>query len=315
MKKYLIFNAVLFCSIICFFSADLQAQQGFTFEFPFKREIAPAIKLDYGWDNSSLKGNDKETLTNSLTSFGVTFGFSAKQDFFPLAKSVKYAFSNKVISDDEKKSFNDALLDKEFWGLGFSYLMNGDGSSAPVSNLNSLIVINPVDLKGTGYKFSDNFGLNLLTGNNMAWYYLGLSHYDEAPTPEQLLIYPDMELFNSTIRFGKKYQSEISLQCMRGFSIYGGANRMVIFPRTLFWKYLGSEIIYSAGGGVLNYFTGKIKTSNPYVYPAVDFILKTGLMYGISELQRSKMNWPINTAPPLIIDQYRVGVQFDFSLK
>ena len=314
--KHFIF---LFIFLLVLSNVLLSQTNVYDFNFDFKRIKNPAIRIDFGWDNSSLRGNDKETLTNSLSSFGLDFGFASTQDFFPIEKKVKYAFTNDTISSEQKRLFNKSLTDNSFWGLGLS-LKHYTNSNNTYNNFSGAFVVNFIRMDGSGYKFGGNSNLKLLTGSNMAWYWLDYSYADEKPPPpsggEPTIQYADINCFEpfSSIRFGTKYRSEVSFQFMRGVSICGEANRMVIFPRTLFWKYVGSEMVYSIGGGVVSYFTGKIKTSNPYVYPVVDFILKTGLNFGISELQKDKMNWPYNTAPPLIIDQYRIGLQLEFGM-
>jgi len=292
-----------------------QVPSVFDFNFDFDRQITPAVRLNFGWDNSSLREEDKKTLTNSLSSYGLDLGFTSTQDFFPIIKKTYYAFSDKIISDADKQIFNSALTDNSFWGLGLS-MSHFNSSNSTHNNYSGAFIITPVRLDGSGYKIGNNVNLKFLTGSNMAWYILD-NDMKLLPPSEEPNEYADIGKFGSgsLFRFGTKYRSEVSFQFAKGISISGEANRMIIFPRTLFWKYLGSEMIYDIGSFTLEYFMGKIKTSNPYVYPVVDFILKTGLNFGMSELQKNKMNWPFNSAVPLMVEQYRVGLQFEFSLK
>ena len=299
--------------LLNFFLYNIVLSEPINFDFNFKRKSVPAIRLDFGWDFSSLKEKDKETLTNSFNFFGLDLGRASTQDIFPIETKINYAFSKDTISNDDKQLFNTDLSINSFWGIGISMLL--EGSSIGASNLSNVFVVSPFRLDGAGYKFDDNFSLKLLTGNNIAWYWLGFSYVDYEPTEEFNTKYADIEHFDgSSVRFGNKYRSEVSLQFFRGVSICAEANRMIIFPRTLFWKYLGSEVIFSIGGLLLGNFTDKIKTSNPYLYPVVDFLLRTGLNFGITELQKNKMNFPFNTASPIMIEQYRVGLQLEFSM-
>ncbi|MCL2039999.1 MAG: hypothetical protein FWG85_06185 [Bacteroidetes bacterium] len=298
--------------LLTFLLCNTLIAQIYEFDFNFKSISKPSIKVDCGFDYSSLKEENKTDLTNSLNSFGIVLGVASNQDLFSITKKIKYAFSKDTMSIEVKESLNANLTSNSFWGLGISYILDGSDTSA--HNLIGLYVIGPIDLEGAGYKFANNVSLKLLTGRNITWYAPRISkpRLDSLALVDELANYPDIRVFGSSVRFGERYQSEISFQFMKNVSVYCGANRLVVFPRTLFWKWAGSEILYSIGDGALSYFTNKIKTSSPYAYPVVDFILKTGLYYGISELQRSKMNFPFNTAPALLIDQYRAGIQFDF---
>jgi len=289
-----------------------------TFCFDFNREIKPSIRIDYGIDYSSFRQIDKQNTTNTLFSFGTDLGFASSQDYFPIETKIKYLFKKDTMSDDKKKLYNADLVSNSFWGLGVSYLIHSNEITE--TNLSSVFVFGPIDLKGEGYKFAQNFNLKLLTGNNISWYWIACTEvdYKEAiinnENNEETIINnkADINCFGSSVRFGKKYHSEIALQVTKNVSICGEARRLVIFPRTLFWKWASSDIIFGIGGLVLKNFTNSIKRSSPYMYPAIDFILRTGLNYGITELQKKKMNWPFNTVSPLMIEQYRVGLQFEF---
>ena len=293
---------------------NLLAAQIFNFDFDFKREIKPSIRLDYGIDYSVFRQTNKDNLTSSLYSFGIDLGSATSQDFYPIETPIKYIFKKEFhMARAEKQLYNENLSANSFWGIGASYLIHCN--EIEHTNISSIFVIGPVDLEGAGYKFTPNMGLKLLTGKNITWYWIDHTNvvYPEFPEEEPIYNnYADISYLGSAVRFGRKYHSEVAFQVLKGVSICGSARRMVVFPRTIFWKWVGSDLIFAIGGGVLDSFTDEIKKSSPYLYPVVDFILKTGLNYGITELQKKKMNWPFNTAAPLMIDQYKVGLQFEF---
>ncbi|MGE5847186.1 MAG: hypothetical protein ACM34O_10705, partial [Ignavibacteria bacterium] len=95
-------------------------------------------------------------------------------------------------------------------------------------------------------------------------------------------------------------------------TLEAGYERSIIFPRHLFWKWLGSAGIELIGQWALDEFIDNIMDSSPYAAPVVNFVLKNALAYGIYELRQEKMNWPFNSAAPLAYDQFKFGVTFVF---
>lgn len=308
MKYFIIITIFL----IGFGTTNILAQISFKIDSSFfdfsKYASSPAIRLDYGSCFSSLSQNNKKTLTNSLYSLSADLGLTSYQDFFTKENEID------TLSKEEQ-DYNSILSSNSFWGVNLSYInLNNKINN---SNLTSIFMLSPTDIGGVMYKLSDNLGIKILTGSNISWYWVNYSELDyNVENDDSTFIeennYADISVFGSSVRFGNKYQSEIQLQIYKSFSIYGNAQRLVIFPRTMFWKYLGSEVIFSISNRIVRYFTNKLKTSNPYINPIIDFIIRTGLNYGFTELQRKKMNWPFNTASPLIVDQFRVGLQLEF---
>jgi hypothetical protein len=278
------------------------------FDFKFSRKISTAIRLDYGNNFSSFRQNNLQTLTNSLYSFNIDLGIAGIQDVL-IETKINYAYSKDTIPANIKEKYDTALSNNSFYGFGLSYINTSANNEISKPNLTSIFIIGPVDLEGWGYKFSNNQGIKFLTSDNISWFWIDYTTVENTYADNE---YADITDLGTSVRFGNKYQSEISVQIYKGISIYGNASRLVVFPRTLFWKMTGSTIIFGIGGLALDYFTNKIKTSNPCFSPAVNFILKTGLNYGITELQKKKMNWPFNSVSPLMIDQYRVGLQLEF---
>ena len=88
--------------------------------------------------------------------------------------------------------------------------------------------------------------------------------------------------------------------------------RSIVFRRHLFWKWLGSALIETAGQVAVDKFVDEIMDSTPCAGPIVSFVLKNALAYGAYELRMQKMNWPFKSEPPLSYDQFKVGINFVF---
>jgi len=118
------------------------------------------------------------------------------------------------------------------------------------------------------------------------------------------------DLFNKTFRFGSSTEGGIKFQLLKDISIDAGYQRSLIFPRHVFWAWVGSEVVEVAGHWALDRFINEVMRSSPYAGPVVNFVLKNALSYGIYQLRHNEMNWPFNTAAPLSYDQFKFGITF-----
>jgi hypothetical protein len=156
---------------------------------------------------------------------------------------------------------------------------------------------------GYGYKMGAS-ALYFTSGGSIDWTRIRLYS-----TPED----PDIEitdLYHDSFRFGTSFEAGVRFQVIRQISLEADYQRAVVFPRHLFWKWLGSAAIEGAAQFMIDRFVDEIIDSSPYFAPVMSFLLKNGLNYGIYELRKEKMNWPFNSEPPLTIDQFKFGITF-----
>jgi len=162
-----------------------------------------------------------------------------------------------------------------------------------------------------GYKFHDNFMLDFGHSDGMGWTYM---HFDPKNWSDQLDTNTNYNFrtFNETIRFGEQFESSVSLTLFEKLSINAAYERVNVYPRHMFWYWSLSKIIESAGQGMVDGFVKEIRKFSPEFTPIFNFILKSGLSYGIYELRKKKMNWPIKTAPPFTFENIKFGASFNF---
>lgn len=158
--------------------------------------------------------------------------------------------------------------------------------------------------KGYGYKFGDNGFISLYHGDGHYWSFMDISNANESNKLN--------DFGKNILRYGKQFQSGILISPVGNLNVSLEYQRSMVFPRHMFWYELGSEIVESIAGSAVGVFTNKIKKSSPELYPVVKFIFDTGVSYGFYELRKKNMNWPINTASPLLIDSYKVGLSYTF---
>jgi hypothetical protein len=118
--------------------------------------------------------------------------------------------------------------------------------------------------------------------------------------------------FGDKLRFGNSTEAGIALPVSNNLRVNAKFERSLVYPRHLFWKWLGSAIIEAGGQEAVDAFVKAIMRSSPNAGPVMSFLLKNGLAYGLYELRRSKMYWPFNSGKPLLFDTYKIGLNVIF---
>jgi hypothetical protein len=252
----------------------------------------PTIDITYGASNISLK--------NSGFTFSDAGLFEAKLGYTYLSKSVysknisrfksNYLFGSMIKSDlaPEKNSGNIKTFRFGFGNSnGYGYML-GKKSSLVLYNLNSF----------TWTRFDDGlFWIELFgIGENAA-------HVEYMQK---------IGAFDESIRFGTSTEAGIIIPIAGFVNLQAQYERTVVFPRHLFWKHLGSAIIEGIGQTAIDGFVQAIMKSSPMAGPIINFVLKNAFAYGIYELRREKMNWPFNSAEPLMFESFKAGFTFTF---
>jgi hypothetical protein len=121
-----------------------------------------------------------------------------------------------------------------------------------------------------------------------------------------------IDYFGDRFRFSEQFQGGVKFRIQKNIAINAGYERILVYPRHLFWKWLGSEIIQGIGDAGLDKFIKEVEKSSPTIAPIVYFVLKNSLSYGIYELRRKSMNWPFESTSPMLFDSFKVGLTFTF---
>lgn len=161
---------------------------------------------------------------------------------------------------------------------------------------------------GYGYKLGKKSSLVLYNSSAMTW-----TRYDRGSGSSTIETgYNRIEDFNKSLRFGSTAEGGIIIPLGGLVNLQASYDRTIVFPRHMVWKHIGSALIEAGGQSIIDGFVYAIYKSSPFAAPIVSFILKNGLSYGLYELRREKMNWPFESAEPLLFDTYKVGVKFTF---
>jgi hypothetical protein len=118
--------------------------------------------------------------------------------------------------------------------------------------------------------------------------------------------------YENVYRFGMHTEGGIQVQLLQSIALIGSYELAVIYPRHIFWPWLGSYIIIQSGFGMVSTFADDIMKSSPLFGPIIYFALKNGLAYAFYQGVKEKMNWPFNSETPMTMENIKIGVSVTF---
>jgi len=256
--------------------------------FSWKLRGNPFIEISYGFSQTSH--NSFDTKFNDLGFGEAKFGY---RDIYE--DDTEYLLT----MDEDYISFS--MLKKDFLSKGPSlskwnaeFLRFGFGNS-----------------DGIGYKIGVA-GIIPYYSGGFGWTSLRKIEYNgiraAVVTPEdEMLAY-----IGDDFRFGRNVEGGVKFELASTISLNAGYEASVIFPRYMFWYWAGSALIEEAGMGIVDHFIHKIKRSSPAAAPVVNFVLKNAYAYVFYLLKKDRMNWPFETAAPMTIETFKLGLTFTF---
>ncbi len=244
----------------------------------------PTISLNYGLSKLSTKNFDESFTKPNLLELklGYTREYNDDAEENILDYNYKYFYVSNISTDLAGSSSNSSDLKTDLWRFGF-------GRSS-----------------GYGYKLGS---ASIIPYHTYSFEWSKLNMKDNPLTTNDQEI---TNLYYGTFRFGTSAEGGVRFKVIPNLVLEAGYERSIIFPRHIFWKWVGSALIEAAGQWGIDGFVDEILDSSPYAVPVVNFVLKNALSYGIYELRHEKMNWPFDTVAPLSYDQFKFGLTFVF---
>ena len=160
---------------------------------------------------------------------------------------------------------------------------------------------------GYGYRIK-SFVLILYQQSGINWTEIRTDQYDSLSTNDISIL----ERYEGTYRFGMNTEGGIRLEFLKSLSFTASYEVAVVYPRVVFWPWLGSNIILSAGLGIVSSFTDDIIRSSPVAGPIFYFLLRNGIAFAYYKGVSNKMNWPFNSETPMMIDTFKFGLSYTF---
>jgi hypothetical protein len=244
----------------------------------------PAISLNYGLSNISRTDVEAAFADNNF--IGLKLGYTYKR--------------NKYADYIEKSTFNYFLINHNSTSLA--------GGSSNASDIETNDWQYGIAFSGGyGYKVGEEASITPYYSTSYTWTDMNFSDKTLSSNDERI-----KALYDESIRFGTGSESGVRVQATSLITFEAGYERSIVFERHLFWKWAGSAIIEGTANSALDLFINEIFKSSPSAGPIAFFVLKTALGYGIYELRKDKMNWPFPSAPPILMDNFKLGVTLTF---
>jgi len=247
-------------------------------------KFRPFIEANYGLSNPKFKGLDQDF--NTLGIVELKLGF-ASQD----------SLRQSLVSLDERYAFASYMGDQlstrggpEEGEIGSELTRFGFGNRLGYG------------FGGSGLRFE------MYNQNSLNWTRI-LPVASDTMDPEVQSMF---DRYENTFRFGQLMEAGVKVHVFRSISLSAGAEGAVIFPRHIFWPWLGSAMIYSGVQGGLQYFSEQIVKVSPVIGPVLHFLLKSGVSAGYYMLLRDDMNWPFGYERPMTVESFKLGAALTF---
>ncbi len=294
-KKFLLFFILILSSLSFLYAQDSTKDYNWRKHFKWNRYNLcfwrnefngnPTISIDYGFSDLNQNGlNGKFTKPNL---FEARLGYTRQKLSEHSNDLISYNFHYLLVSDISTKlnanSTSGNSYRTDLWRAGFGWA------------------------SGYGYKVNESFNIIPYYDYAVDWSQLNMNS-----SPSNMNDKSITDLYNNSIRFGTSTEAGIKINVTPNIQIGAGYERSIIFPRHIFWKWVGSIIVEAAGQGAVNNFVEHIMNVSPLSVPVVNFMLKNAVSYALYELRKDKMNWPFDSASPLTYDQFRAGITIVF---
>ena len=281
--------------LACVFQSNLLAQKKIndinSSIFNTDENSRPFIELNYGISTLRHKNVSTEFKNPGLAGIRIGYATIKKQkENYILEENESYIFASYLTSDLNFNTESGIKVNPDGWNLGFG---NKDGFGYKLNNF----AIIP-------YIQSSIFWSNIKTALPDIRTFSG--DFYNKQTRDALSYY------DGSFRFGTSSEAGIDINFSKLISFSGSYETVVIFPRHLFWKQVGSYFLENFSLVVADYFVEEVMKSAPAAGPIVNFFLKNGLSFAFYKLKQTKMNWPFASAAPLTYETFKIGIKFTF---
>ena len=160
-----------------------------------------------------------------------------------------------------------------------------------------------------GYGYGGGLlGLEMYNQNSINWTLVEPVGYDTMAPDAQAVF----DRYGSSYRFGQLMEAGMRMRVFRSLSVSLAAEGAVIFPRTVYWPWMGSALIYSGAQGALQFFSEQIIEVSPIIGPMLHFVLKSGVSYVYYMALRDDMAWPFDYETPMTVESLKIGATITF---
>ena len=121
-----------------------------------------------------------------------------------------------------------------------------------------------------------------------------------------------LDRYEGSFRFSASAEAGVAFGFAEVVAVRAGYEVTAMYPRHVFWPWVGSYGIAMIGMGAISHFGEDIVEASPAVGPIVYTLLRGGLAYGYYLLVRDNQYWPFKSETPMTTDGFKFGVTLTF---
>ncbi len=271
--------------ILSFFGNSFaqRGQQRSMFAWALKGDFRPFVEALYGVGEPKHK-----TFTDTFANFGFLEGRVGYSEIKKYRHSIweldeRFVYGNYLSSDADFIEDNLGNVKTEAYRFGFGNRL------------------------GYGYELGP---VRLLpyNQNQFIWTKLMTTRPEDISQEDNDIL----DRYEGTYRFGVSTEGGAKLELFKSLSVVASYELAVVYPRHIFWPWLGSYMIMQAGMGIVSVFSEDIVKSSPVLGPILYFVLKNGIGYAFYTGLQDRMNWPFESETPLTMETFKLGASIKF---
>ena len=121
-----------------------------------------------------------------------------------------------------------------------------------------------------------------------------------------------LDRYEGSYRFGLSTAGGVNFQLFKSLSAVVSYDASVIYPRVVFFPWLGGIIVQTFIVGGVSRFAQDIVDRSPLLGPIMYAILRNAAAYGVYLGMREYQYWPIKSETPLTHESLKVGFSITF---
>jgi len=236
--------------------------------------------------------------------YGLSFFDSYKEANFSNHYSLEANYGFFRIDDNTK------MQNISRFAQDYAFLGNISTNFKTFDNISSGI---DTDIWRFGFGISDGFVYNF--GENSNFYLTHSSDWIWSRIDfiqDESILNKSLIEFNEKFKFGNRFHGGIRMQLYKGFNADIEYEHTLVYPAHVVPQWLGMWLFDNFAQRWFDYFEPEFVSIFGRQYPWVRFIYKNGLSYLLYEARTEKMFFPFESASPLSLKAYKIGITFIF---
>jgi len=121
-----------------------------------------------------------------------------------------------------------------------------------------------------------------------------------------------LDRYEGSYRFSNATEGGIKFSISNSVGITASYEAAVIYPRIVFFPWIGGIIVQNIAVGIVSHFGKEIVHTGHWLGPIMYALLKNGVAYGVYLGMKERQYWPFNSETPLTHETFKLGFSITF---